>query len=147
MPSTTARAHDCRGGFEHFGHTGSTLWSLVSDNDDGLLALLDLTVLECGQGVGQAFDQVQGEVQPVPGRDTGYAQGDGEFIGGVVVKLPIGLAAQLRQFHHGFQLLGLGVGDNAFPVLRLGYDCLPLEHASIVRHLFGGSQVLAYRPD
>lgn len=43
---TETGSHDSRRGLQHLGHTGSTLGSLVADDDDSLLALLDLAALE-----------------------------------------------------------------------------------------------------
>ncbi|TKW50631.1 hypothetical protein CTA1_5680 [Colletotrichum tanaceti] len=39
-------AHDGGGGLEHLGHAGAALGALVADDDDRLLALLDLVALE-----------------------------------------------------------------------------------------------------
>ena len=39
-------AHDGRRGLEHLGHAGTALGTLVADDDNGLLALLDLAALE-----------------------------------------------------------------------------------------------------
>lgn len=40
-------SHDSTAGLQHLRHTGTTLGTLISDNDNSLLTLLDLAALEC----------------------------------------------------------------------------------------------------
>jgi hypothetical protein len=123
-------AHDGGAGLEHLRHTGATLGTLVADDDDGLLALLESAGLE-------GFDE---EVLGVEA--AGLAGEDGTLLAGDLADGALGgeAAAEDLDVAGGLD----GVGDGADDVLvggEVGDEfCVLLEglagdgHAGAVEH-------------